>query len=53
MLRPGGRLVVGEVFPDFHVVPFGALEERAEEARLGFGRRIGGPLGYFARFRVS
>ena len=52
VLRPGGRLVVGEVFPDFHMVPFGALKERAEEAGLGFERRVGGPLGYFARFRV-
>ena len=24
VLKPGGRLLVGEVFPDFHVVPFGA-----------------------------
>ena len=52
VLRPGGRLVVGEVFPDFHMVQFGALKERAEEAGLGFERRVGGPLGYFARFRV-
>ena len=53
VLRPGGRLVVGEVFPDFHMVPSGALKERTEEAGLGFERRVGGPLGYFARFRVS
>ena len=50
--RPGGRLVVGEVFPDFRMVPFGAFKERAEEAGLGFERRVGGLLGYFARFRV-
>ena len=24
VLKPGGRLLVGEVFPDFNVVPFGA-----------------------------
>ena len=52
VLKPGGRLVVGEVFPDFHMVPFGALRERAEEASLSFERRLGGPLGYFASFRV-
>ena len=52
VLKPGGRLVVGEVFPDFHMVPFGALRERAEAAGLGFERRVGGPLGYFAHFRV-
>ncbi|AHY48157.1 ubiE/COQ5 methyltransferase family (plasmid) [Rubrobacter radiotolerans] len=51
VLKPGGRLVVGEVFPDFHMVPFGALRQRAEAAGLAFERRLGGPLGYFARFR--
>jgi hypothetical protein len=39
--------VVGEVFPDFHMVPFRSLRERAG---LVFERRLGGPLGYFARF---
>lgn len=52
VLKPGGRLVVGETFPDFHMVPFGALERRAEAAGLGFERKIGGPLGYFASFRA-
>ena len=52
VLKPGGRLVVGEVFPDFHMVPFGTLKERAEAAGLAFERRIGGPLGYFALFRA-
>jgi SAM-dependent methyltransferase len=52
VLKPGGRLVVGEVFPDFHMVPFGALRERAEAAGLRFERRVGGPLGYFASFRA-
>jgi ubiquinone/menaquinone biosynthesis C-methylase UbiE len=52
VLKPGGRLVVGEVFPDFHMVPFGALRERAEAAGLTFERRLGGALGYFASFRV-
>jgi SAM-dependent methyltransferase len=52
VLKPGGRLIVGEVFPDFHMVPFGTLKERAETAGLTFERRIGGPLGYFASFRA-
>lgn len=52
VLKPGGRLVVGEVFPDFHMVPFGALRTKVEAAGLAFERRIGGPLGYFASFRV-
>lgn len=53
VLKPGGRLVVGEVFPDFHMVPFAALRDRAEAAGLRFERRLGGPLGYFASFRAS
>lgn len=52
VLKPGGRLVVGEVFPDFHMVPFGTLKAKAEAAGLSFERRIGGPLGYFASFRA-
>ena len=52
VLKRGGRLVVGEVFPDFHMVPFGTLKKRAEAAGLRFERRVGGPLGYFARFRA-
>jgi ubiquinone/menaquinone biosynthesis C-methylase UbiE len=50
VLRPGGRLVVGELFGDPHVVMFGALRERAEGAGLRFERRRGTWLGYFARF---
>lgn len=50
VLKPGGRLVVGEVFLDPHMVPFGTLQTRAEAAGFGFERRVGGPLGYFARF---
>ena len=53
ILKPGSRLVVGEAFPDFHMVPFGALRKRAEAAGLRFERRVGGPLGYFASFRAQ
>jgi len=53
VLGPGGRLVVGEGLPDPHMVPFGALRERAEEAGLRFESRLGGRFGYFADFRVS
>ena len=49
-LKPDGRLVVGEVFADPHMVPFGALKTRAEAAGLEFESRLGGPLGYYARF---
>ncbi|QIN81083.1 methyltransferase domain-containing protein (plasmid) [Rubrobacter marinus] len=51
VLKPGGRLVVGEILVDPHYVPFSALNERAEAAGLSLERKIGGPLGYFARFR--
>jgi SAM-dependent methyltransferase len=50
VLRPGGRLVVGEIFGDPHMVRFGALRGKAEAVGLGFERRLGSPLGYFARF---
>jgi ubiquinone/menaquinone biosynthesis C-methylase UbiE len=52
VLKPGGRLVVGEVFLDPHMVPFGTLQTRAAAAGLGFERRLGRPLGYYARFAV-
>lgn len=51
VLKPGGRLVVGEIFLDPHAVPFRSLLERAGAAGLGFERRIGGLLGYLAAFR--
>jgi SAM-dependent methyltransferase len=50
VLKPGGRLVVGELFGDPHMVTAGALRERAEAAGLRFERQVGGNLGYFARF---
>ena len=53
VLKPGGRLVVGELLGDPHYVPFGALWERAEAAGLAFERRVGSTPGYFARFRAS
>jgi SAM-dependent methyltransferase len=50
VVRPGGRVVVGELFGDPHFVRFGALVERARNAGLRPHARIGGPLGYFATF---
>jgi ubiquinone/menaquinone biosynthesis C-methylase UbiE len=52
VVRPGGRVVVGELFGDPHWVRLTALRHRAERAGLLFERRIGGPLGYFARLSV-
>jgi SAM-dependent methyltransferase len=50
VLKPGGRLVVGELMGDPHYVGFGSLRERAADAGLAFEDRVGGLLGYFARF---
>jgi protein-L-isoaspartate O-methyltransferase len=50
VLKPGGRLVVGELFGDPHWVSPKPLRERAERAGLVFEQRSGTPLGYFARF---
>ena len=50
VLRPGGRLVVGELFGDPHWVSPKRLHERAEAAGLAFQRRSGSAFAYFARF---
>jgi ubiquinone/menaquinone biosynthesis C-methylase UbiE len=52
VVKPGGRVVVGETALDPHYVTFSALRERAERAGLEFDRRAGGGFAYFARFRV-
>ena len=52
VLAPSGRLVVGEVLLDPHVVTFARLQERASAAGLRYERRTGGRLGYFARFEA-
>ena len=50
VLKPGGRLVVGELLGDPHWVSPKRLRERAECAGLVFSQRSGTPLGYLARF---
>jgi SAM-dependent methyltransferase len=52
VLRPGGRLVVGELFGDPHMVTSGKLRDRAGGAGLGFERRLGNPLAFFERFET-
>jgi ubiquinone/menaquinone biosynthesis C-methylase UbiE len=49
VLKPGGRLVVGELFGDPHWVRPRRLRERGQAAGLVATRRSGTPLGYFAR----
>ncbi len=50
VLKPNGRLVVGELLGDPHWVSPKTLRRGAEQAGLRFERQLGGPLGYFARF---
>jgi len=50
VLKPGGRLVVGELFGDPHWVSPKCLGEGTDAAGLTFTRRSGTPLAYFARF---
>ena len=49
VLRPGGRLVVGELFGDPHFTTRAALERLGAEAGLALEERSGNWFGYFAR----
>jgi ubiquinone/menaquinone biosynthesis C-methylase UbiE len=49
VLRPGGRLVVGELAGDPHFTSASTLERRGEAAGLRLERRSGPRFGYFAR----
>lgn len=49
VLRPSGRLVVGELFGDPHFTTQVALKGEAEEAGLAWRERSGNWFGYFAR----
>jgi SAM-dependent methyltransferase len=51
VLKPGGRLVVGEGQPDPHMLSINDLRSRAEAIGFVFDGHEGTPLGYFARFR--
>jgi SAM-dependent methyltransferase len=51
ILRPGGRLIVGEHFVDPDYVSFRTLKSRAHDAGFTFERRSGIGLVYLARFR--
>ena len=50
VLKPGGRLVVGELMGDPHYVGIKGMRLRAAAAGLTFERRAGNALGFFARF---
>ena len=49
VLKPNGRLVVGELLGDPHYVSPGALASRAEASGLRLEHRSGPAFGYFAR----
>ena len=53
VLKPGARLVVGEVAIDPDFVRLGPLRERTRAARFEFERRHGNALSYLARFRAA
>ena len=47
VLKPGGTLVVGELFGDPHWVSPGKLQAKAGSAGLMMSRRVGTPAAYF------
>jgi ubiquinone/menaquinone biosynthesis C-methylase UbiE len=49
VLKPGGRLVVGELFGDPHFTTRAALERLGADAGLAMRERSGNWFGYFAR----
>ena len=49
VLRPDGRLVVGELFGDPHFTSAGSLERLGAAAGLRLEHRDGPAFGYFAR----
>ena len=52
VLKPGGRLIVGELFGDPHMVTHAALTRRAEAAGLPVERKLGGALWHFTRLQA-
>jgi ubiquinone/menaquinone biosynthesis C-methylase UbiE len=53
VLRPSGRLVVGELFGDPHFTTLASLKRQSAEAGLAFEERSGNWLAYFARLRAD
>jgi SAM-dependent methyltransferase len=49
VLKPDGRLVVGELFGDPHFTTLGSLKGQAGDAGLGYEEHSGNWFGYFAR----
>ncbi len=52
VVKPGGRIVVGELFGDPHMVTHASLARRAEAAGLRVDRKLGGALWHFTRLQA-
>ena len=53
VLKPAGRLVIGELFVDPDFVPLRRLRARARAAGFIFRNELGGALAYLARFELG
>jgi ubiquinone/menaquinone biosynthesis C-methylase UbiE len=53
VVKPKGRIVVGELFGDPHMVSHAALRDRANAAGLRVERKLGGPLWHFTRLQPA
>ncbi len=53
MLKPDGRLVVGELFGDPHFTTLASLKRQAADAGLAYAEHSGNWFGYFARLRPA
>jgi SAM-dependent methyltransferase len=53
VLKPNGRLVIGEIFFDPDFVFWPSLQDRTARAGFAFERKLGGSLSYLARFRPA
>ncbi|MGN6203131.1 MAG: class I SAM-dependent methyltransferase, partial [Solirubrobacterales bacterium] len=53
VLKPNGRLVVGELFGDPHFTSRGSLEHLGAEAGLDLTEASGPAFGYFARLEPN
>jgi SAM-dependent methyltransferase len=53
VLKPSGRLVIGEVLLDPDYVSFSSLSTQTRDAGFAFERKVGGSFSYLARFRPA
>jgi ubiquinone/menaquinone biosynthesis C-methylase UbiE len=53
VVKPGGRIVVGELLLDPHMVTHRALRDRASAAGLTVERKLGGPLWHYTRLQPA